>query len=346
MAKPRVFISSTFYDLRHIRSSLEQFVEALGYEAVLSEKGRIAFDPSLPLDESCYREVRNSDILVLIVGGRYGSMASEEGTETSEDFFDRYSSITRKEYEAAVERDIPVYILVDREVYTEYETFKKNRSVENITYVQVDSVNVFLLIDQILGQARNNPLHQFEHQSEITSWLREQWGGLFKEMLAGRSEQRQLSSLDDQVKGLSEINTTLKRYLEEIVSRVSESGEAEELIESEDQRLAESRRMQEFSKHPWVQTMVERYEETDLEGAKRLFSEATSIEDIALAVVKLSPETSDIHKLLKMWQETQIEKGDGTSFGEFHINNAREILGLPRLGYSGSLQQKKATGKK
>ena len=246
MAKPRLFISSTFYDLRHIRSSLEQFVESLGYEPVLSEKGSIAYDPSLPLDESCYREVINSNILVLIIGGRYGSAASAEPGEKPKDFSDRYVSITKKEYECAVEQDIPIYILVERSVYTEYETFLKNRNVNDITYAHVDSVNVFLLISQILGQSRNNPLHKFDHQREITSWLRDQWSGLFKEMLAGRSEQRQLSSLADQVKGLSEINTTFKRYLEEIVSSVSK-GDAAELIETEEKRLAKSKRMREFT---------------------------------------------------------------------------------------------------
>lgn len=38
MAKPRVFISSTFYDLKQVRSSLETFVRDLGFDPVLSEK--------------------------------------------------------------------------------------------------------------------------------------------------------------------------------------------------------------------------------------------------------------------------------------------------------------------
>jgi hypothetical protein len=72
MAKPRVFVSSTFYDLKHIRSSLDIFIESLGFEPILSEKGDIAYSPDHPLDESCYREVQTSDIFVLIIGGRYG----------------------------------------------------------------------------------------------------------------------------------------------------------------------------------------------------------------------------------------------------------------------------------
>jgi len=76
MARPRVFVSSTYYDLKHLRSSLENFVESLGFDAILSEKGKIAYTPDLPLDESCYREVGTADIFVLIVGGRYGTEVS------------------------------------------------------------------------------------------------------------------------------------------------------------------------------------------------------------------------------------------------------------------------------
>ena len=70
MARPRVFISSTYYDLRHIRASLDVFVRSLGFDTVLSEKGDIAYTPDRPLDESCYQEVESSDIFVMIIGGR------------------------------------------------------------------------------------------------------------------------------------------------------------------------------------------------------------------------------------------------------------------------------------
>ncbi len=76
MARPRVFVSSTYYDLKHIRSSRENFIESLGFKAILSEKGDIAYTPDIPLDESCYSEVENSDIFVIIIGGRYGSEKS------------------------------------------------------------------------------------------------------------------------------------------------------------------------------------------------------------------------------------------------------------------------------
>ena len=41
MAKPRVFVSSTYYDLKHIRDRPEAFIESFGYEPVLFESGDI-----------------------------------------------------------------------------------------------------------------------------------------------------------------------------------------------------------------------------------------------------------------------------------------------------------------
>jgi len=327
MARPRVFISSTFYDLKHIRSSLEQFVENLGYEAVLSEKGVIAYDPDLPLDESCYREVGNSDIFVLIIGGRYGSHASAEDEAPSKDFFDRYASITKREYETAVERDIPIYILVDRAVHTEYETFRKNRGKQDITYAHVDSVNVFLLIDDILSQARNNPIHQFDRHTEIATWLREQWSGLFKEMLSRRSGQQKLASLADQVNGLAEISTTLKTYLEVVVSNVAKP-EAKKLIKTEKERLEEAKRMQDFANHDWIVIIVRKDKITDLEGARDMFSKARSIEELAGMYEKLYPNdaTYNAKRLCKFWRESDRHIKE--------VTKIRNILGLDPIGFS------------
>jgi hypothetical protein len=41
MARPRVFISSTYYDLKYIRGGLEAFVKQTGYDPILFEKGDI-----------------------------------------------------------------------------------------------------------------------------------------------------------------------------------------------------------------------------------------------------------------------------------------------------------------
>ncbi len=41
MARPRIFISSTFYDLRQVRYDIERSIRELGYEPVRHETGAI-----------------------------------------------------------------------------------------------------------------------------------------------------------------------------------------------------------------------------------------------------------------------------------------------------------------
>lgn len=238
MAQPRVFISSTYYDLKYVRSSLDLFIESMGFEPVLSEKGEVPYSPDRALDESCYREVQNCDIYVLIIGGRYGSEATASKMHADRDAPERYESVTKMEYKAAVDRDIPIYVLIEKSVYSEYQTFLRNRESRDVRYAHVDNVNVYRFIEEILAQPRNNPVQSFDRYSEIEEWLRMQWAGLFREMLLRLSSQLQIASLAEQVQELAEVNKTLRRYLEEVVSKVSP--EAAVIIGSESARLAEA----------------------------------------------------------------------------------------------------------
>jgi hypothetical protein len=232
-----VFISSTYYDLKHVRSSLQSFVESLGFDCILSEKGDIPYAHDQPLDESCYREVETADIFVLVVGGRYGSGASGSGKKPSHEFFETYESVTKKEYKAAVEKDIPIFVMIEKAIYAEYETFLRNADRTDVQYAHVDSANVFRLIREILAQSRNNPVYPFDGHKDIAEWLREQWAGLFRELLSRRSQQAQLSSLAGQVTRLEEVTATLKTYLEELMTKV-DPAKAGELIKQESERLA------------------------------------------------------------------------------------------------------------
>lgn len=277
MAKPRVFISSTYFDLKYIRASLDIFVDSLGFEPVLSEKGDIAYSPDRPLDESCYREVDNSDILVLIVGGRYGSEVSSESKKPTKQFFDRYDSITKREYQSAVEKDIPIYVLIERGVYSEYQTYIRNKDVENIKYAHVESVNVFTLIDDILLKPRNNPVHSFEKFEDIERWLRDQWAGLFRELLRKQSQQQQLAGLSAQVSELKETNETLKKYLEAVMRGVDEQ-ETTRLIASEEKRLDEARRHEALKANHWIVHLIHSWS-VNFDDAIEAIRAAVSISD-------------------------------------------------------------------
>ena len=259
MARPRVFVSSTYFDLKHIRSSLEVFIHSLGYDAVLSEKGDIPYTPEIPLDESCYREVQGSDIYVLIIGGRYGAEISKY-KNTDKGFYDLYDSITRQEYKSAIEQDIPIYVLIEKSVYSEYHTFRKNRGNRGVIYAHVESINIFYFIEDIVNQRKNNPIQTFERHAEIETWLKEQWAGMFRELIQKESNERQISSLALQVNELAEMNKTFKRYLEALLSADSNPAKTRELISEETARLNQTKLVGLLKHNDFYSHLVEYHE--------------------------------------------------------------------------------------
>jgi hypothetical protein len=172
--------------------------------------------------------------------------------------FERYDSVTKMEYRAAVEHDIPVYIFVERGAYAEYQTFLRNKDEHDIKYAHVDSVNVFILLEEILAQPRNNPVKEFERYEDIEAWLREQWSGLFKDMLQRTSSQKQLASLQQQVANLAAIGNTLQRYLEAVVEKVSPQ-RASGLIEEEQLKLQRARQDSTLRQNHLVKCLEHQY---------------------------------------------------------------------------------------
>ena len=314
MAKPRIFVSSTYYDLKHIRYSLDVFIERLGYESILSEKGDIAYSYDIPLDESCYKEVNNIDVFVLIIGGRYGSESSGE-KKGEKKFFDRYESITKREYETAVQTDSPIYILIESNVYAEYRTFLKNKDNKNIVFAHVDSVNIFHFIEDILSKPRNNPIKTFEKFDEIENWLKEQWAGLFRELLNRKMQQNQIKTLATEVEELQEINKTLKTYIEAILKTVKP--ESEKLIADEDKRLSDVTLKKELENNNWF-LQAKNYYNINFDDFFNILSNSTSFDNFIESLPAEHKENAKTN-LLK-YEEAKDD-----------FNEARELLGLSKF---------------
>jgi len=323
MATPKIFVSSTYYDLKHLRSSFDLFIESLGFEAILSEKGNIAYSPDLPLDESCYREAGNADIFILIIGGRYGSEASGEGKKPKKSFFKRYDSITKKEYESAVNKDIPIYILIDNNVHSEYQTYLRNKENKNIKYAHVDSVNIFQLIEDILSKPRNNPIFTFERFVEIESWLREQWAGLFRELLFNKSEQQQLIALTSQVSELQEVSNTMKLYMEAVMTGITPDASTK-LIESERKRLQELEIESKISKYS-VFEFIKSITSQTYDEAVKMIKKTTSFGSL-VKECKKSIEGESLQDLLpELLNDSESKK---------QIDEIRDLLQVPRFNFS------------
>lgn len=315
MAKPRIFISSTYYDLKHIRYSLDIFISGLGYETILSEKGDIAYSYDIPLDESCYKEVENVDMFVLIIGGRYGSEVSSNEKKPDKKFYDRYESITKKEYDSAVKKDIPIYIMIESNVYSEYRTFLKNKENTTVNYAHADSVNIFHFIEDILSKPRNNPIQPFEKFDDIEIWLKEQWSGLFRDLLNKKSQQNQIRTLTTEVSELQEINKTLKIYLEEILK--TSNPHSKEVIEKEDKRLLDISVRKELEGNRWVKQCISSYG-ISFADVINFIRNSSSINDFVLKLDKKYQD--DANGLLSTEPEATED-----------INDIRRVLNLKKL---------------
>ena len=105
MARPRIFISSTYYDLKNVRADLERYIGDRGFEPVLNERGQIPYGNEKRLEEYCYEEIEHCDILVSIIGGRFGADSSHEP-----------HSISQMELKTAIEKTRPVYVFVERQI--------------------------------------------------------------------------------------------------------------------------------------------------------------------------------------------------------------------------------------
>jgi hypothetical protein len=324
MAKPRIFVSSTYFDLKHIRSSLDLFIDGLGYESILSEKGDIAYSPDIPLDESCYREVENVDIFILIIGSRYGSEATTEEKKENRTFFERYESITKKEYETALSNDIPSYILVETNVYAEYKTYLRNKGSNEINYAHVESINIFKFIEEVLSKQRNNPIFTFERYAQIEEWLKSQWAGLFRELLRRKTQQTQLKSLTAEVTGLQEVNNTLKTYMEALMSRVSKT-QTSKIIQSEEKRLKDLNLKKQVSKNRFYEYVY------NLSGGKmklddfvNIQSKVKSYDEFISEITELIKDKASLDNL-----EHNLKKN---SMAQEDFNEIRKILSLPLFG--------------
>lgn len=188
MAVPRVFISSTCYDLKHIRESLKYFVRSIGYDPVLSDDGDVYYSHLSHTHDSCVSEVGSCQIFVLIIGGRYGGA-----------FSGSTKSITNHEYLEAVSCGIPVFTLVDASVYSEHNVYNRNKKKdsrvdsEDICYPSVDNTKIFSFVDEVRGASRNNAIHPFKNYSDIEYYLKKQWAGMMFDFLRRSSVGQELA---------------------------------------------------------------------------------------------------------------------------------------------------------
>ncbi len=237
----KVFISSTFYDLKYAREYISDFIVEYGFTPIRSEAGDIGYTPGEELDTSCYEAMREADMVVLIIGGRYGSPASESNEDLNDDDkFVNYLSVTRKEFLTADHENIPIFVYVDQAVETEYRFYKKNKTkIENdiknktleLDFSSVDNINVFRFIDEVFDKS-SIPVTAFSSISEVKINLKKQWVALFNKYLRERRTHKAMrsysSTIDELYTRIKEMSITVEEISGKIIGE-----KTSEILESQ-----------------------------------------------------------------------------------------------------------------
>ncbi len=198
MARPRIFISSTFFDLRTVRADLERFIKEMGYEPVLFERGHIPYGKDDALEDNCYREISGCDVVITIIGGKFGTESRHKTV-----------SITQKELQTAIDLGKQIYVFVERSVLAEYRTYQINQDVKGFKPASVDDIRVFSAIEGVYALAVGNPIEPFEISEDIVRFLREQWAGLFQRLMQEASHREEFNIVHD----LERVSATLKQLV-------------------------------------------------------------------------------------------------------------------------------------
>ncbi len=228
MATPKVFISSTCYDLSQVRDNLHEFVESFFYEPVLSEKGDVFYHPDLHTHESCINEIKNCHLFILIIGGRFGG----------EYKFDESKSITNAEYEAAKIRNIPVFTFIKQDVYNDHRVYQKNKHNQNVVSQiefpsiekQIYAKDIFEFINYVKKSDTNNGFFSFEYANDIKNHLGKQWAGMMFNFLDQRIRNNEERMVKQTLDSLALINTKTEELIENIYKKIDPENSTSNII--------------------------------------------------------------------------------------------------------------------
>ncbi|MEO1768706.1 DUF4062 domain-containing protein [Candidatus Enterococcus ferrettii] len=173
--KPTIFISSTCYDLKQIRTDIKKTLEdEMGFETLLSEYDSFPLDPSLGTVETCLRAVeQRADIFVLVIGGKYGYKT------------DNGKSVTNLEYLQAKGKGIPIYTFVNKSIINALPLWKANPNGDFSSLV--DTNDLFHFVDELRNKD-NIWVYEYEFAQEICNKIKNQFAYLFNDSLKIRNK--------------------------------------------------------------------------------------------------------------------------------------------------------------
>lgn len=211
MAAPRVFISSTFYDLKQVRNNIGDFIKSLGYEPVMHERAGVAYSQTTPLENDCYHELASCDIVVCIIGNHFGSKSLENDL-----------SITMNEIQNAIKNKKKVYIFIANDVFTEHRTYLLNRDSGTFKSAYTDDIRIHEFIAELNKTVKNHMIVSFETTDQIIDTLKAQFAGLLQNLLqreASMTDAKTAYDLQESADKMKEIINDFERQKDDFFTK-------------------------------------------------------------------------------------------------------------------------------
>ncbi len=203
MAKLKVFVSSTCYDLSIVRSQVRSYIKQLGHDPVMSDYMEVLYDPREHTHKSCIQEISGCDVAVLIIGSRFGGkgvpaafdeidFASLEEKSASSGILQNKEklSVTQLEICKAIEDGIPVFTFVDDRVMHDHLVYEANKSSGAIDKIKFPSIEkpetakyIFEFINFLRHRTEGNSVTAFSKVEDINDYISSQWSSLFQRLL-------------------------------------------------------------------------------------------------------------------------------------------------------------------
>lgn len=230
MASLRVFVSSTCFDLGPIRGQLRNFLSTMGYEPIMSDYNDVLYDPRIHTHTSCIEEIATCDLIILIVGSRFGGKAIPEAISKID--FDTILeksksvehlkkkeniSVTQLEVLKAVEIEIPIFTFIDNRLWSDHELYEKNKSKPILKEIEFPSIDkqetaefIFEFVNFLRHRTKGNSINTFAKFEDIEETLKKQWAGLFQKLLnESRNKQLEFKRIDTLSNQFEDLKTAI-----------------------------------------------------------------------------------------------------------------------------------------
>lgn len=201
MAAPRVFISSTFYDLKQVRNVIGNFIRDIGYEPVMHERSGVAYTQNAPLENDCYAELSSCDIIVCIIGNHFGTKSNIN------DF-----SITMNEIRNAIKTQKKVYVFVANDVYIENRTYLRNKDSGSFKSAYTDDLKIHEFLADLQATVTNHVISPFDTADQIVETLKKQFAGLLQGLLQREASLTEGKTIYDLQETVNQVKKSILEY--------------------------------------------------------------------------------------------------------------------------------------